>query len=341
MKKYKIIHFTFILVLILFLSNCAPRMITYETFRPPKYDVIKVKTLGVLDLAPYQDQADSGKIIANAIVSKLFPTGFYKLVERSQLERIIRENQFNLSGYVDEKTASEIGKLIGADAVVVGEVTAFNFDDRVETRHETVRVDTGHVRTEYNKHDHKYRKVPVYRDAIVPYKFYTRQGSVAANFRMIRVETGAVLASFTKHFDYSNESRDLGTLPSMDTLYNMGVDKITSEFAQEIAPYRVDVSRPILRAKTTQAKSAYKLARGGLWKEALENWLSATQIRPADAKLFHNIGVSYEVLGDLERAEENYSKALSLDPQNYLYINDVKHIRNQIVEQEKLKKIGL
>jgi len=340
MRKIILYFLTLIFIILLF-SNCAPRLVSYETIRPPKYDVIRVKTLAVLDLTPYQNNPDSGKIVANAIVSKLFPTGFYKLIERSQLERVIREHHFNLSGYVNEETASEIGKLVGADAVVVGEVSAFNFEDIVQTRHETVRVKTGRVRTIYNEHKKAYEEVPLYRDEIVPYKVYTIQGSVSANFRIIRVESGDVLASFTKHFDYSNESRDLGALPSKETLYNMGVDKITGEFAQEIAPYRVDVSRPILKTKTPQAKSAYKLAQGGLWKEALENWLSATQIRPSDAKLYHNIGVSYEVMGDLEKAEENYLKALNLQPNNSIYIDDVRYIRNLIQDQEKLKRIGL
>ncbi len=341
MKKGKVLYFILLIAFIFFIFGCAAKRITYQRLRPPKYNVINVRTLAVLDFAPYQDRFDSGKVVANSVVTKLFPTGFYKLIERSQLERVITEHHFNLSGYIDEDTAAEIGKLVGADAVIVGEVTAFNFSDRTETRYKTVRVRTGRTRRVYNEHKKAYEQVPVYKDEVVPYDVYTRQGSVAANFRMIKVETGDVLASFTKHFDFSKEGKDLGSFPSIETLYNSGVDKITTEFAQEIAPYSSNVSRPILRTKTTQAKNAYKLARGGLWEEALDSWLAAIQLRPDDDEIYHNIGVAYEVLGDLKNAEANYSKALALNPKKSIYIEDVRYIRHIIKEQDKLRKIGL
>ncbi|TFG63560.1 MAG: hypothetical protein E4H36_05315 [Spirochaetales bacterium] len=45
-----------------------------------------------------------------------------RVVERSAINRIIDEYKFQASGYVDENTAVEIGKLTGADIIVIGSV---------------------------------------------------------------------------------------------------------------------------------------------------------------------------------------------------------------------------
>ncbi|MDH5718325.1 MAG: CsgG/HfaB family protein [Spirochaetia bacterium] len=44
----------------------------------------------------------------------------YDVVERSILESIIKEQSLSQSGLVDDQTAAKIGKLAGADTVVIG-----------------------------------------------------------------------------------------------------------------------------------------------------------------------------------------------------------------------------
>lgn len=59
------------------------------------------------------------ELIGAAIVN----TGTYNLVERSLLESVMREQQFSNSGAVDDMQATEIGKLAGANKVVLSVVT--------------------------------------------------------------------------------------------------------------------------------------------------------------------------------------------------------------------------
>ncbi len=60
-----------------------------------------------------------------------------------------------------------------------------------------------------------------------------------------------------------------------------------------------------------------KAARMRLWKEALYRFQRAAAIKET-AQAYNNMAVAYEALGDFEKAEECYKKALSLDPQNRL-----------------------
>jgi len=46
----------------------------------------------------------------------------YIIIDRSQLDRIRREQNFQLSGVVDDNTAVSIGKIIGANIIVTGRV---------------------------------------------------------------------------------------------------------------------------------------------------------------------------------------------------------------------------
>ena len=55
------------------------------------------------------------EIISTTIVN----TGSYDIVERSLLEKVMQEQQFSNSGVVDDKDATEIGKLTGANKIIL------------------------------------------------------------------------------------------------------------------------------------------------------------------------------------------------------------------------------
>jgi hypothetical protein len=46
----------------------------------------------------------------------------YTIIDRNQLDRIRREQNFQMSGEVDEATAVSIGKFVGADVIVTGRI---------------------------------------------------------------------------------------------------------------------------------------------------------------------------------------------------------------------------
>lgn len=68
---------------------------------------------------------DSGTKIAirEIISSTIVNTDEYSLVERSMLERVMQEQEFSNSGIVDDSQATEIGKLAGANKVIVSILT--------------------------------------------------------------------------------------------------------------------------------------------------------------------------------------------------------------------------
>ncbi len=81
--------------------------------------------------------------IREIISSTIVNSGKYNIVERSMLERVMQEQTFSNSGAVDDNQATEIGKLAGANKVVVSVITTAN--DRMILSIKMIDVKTANV----------------------------------------------------------------------------------------------------------------------------------------------------------------------------------------------------
>ncbi len=63
-----------------------------------------------------------------------FGAGAFRVIERAQLETAVREIQFSNSGAVDKDMARELGKFLGVDALIVGEITPLSDIVRIDAR---------------------------------------------------------------------------------------------------------------------------------------------------------------------------------------------------------------
>ncbi len=73
---------------------------------------------------------DIGKGIADMVVTNLVRDGTYSVVERKQLDRILGEQNFQVSDRVNPATAARIGKILGVNAIVIGTITQFGFETK-------------------------------------------------------------------------------------------------------------------------------------------------------------------------------------------------------------------
>ena len=77
---------------------------------------------------------DIGKGIADMVVTNLVRDGTYSVVERKQLDRILSEQNFQVSDRVNPATAARIGKILGVNAIVIGTITQFGFETKTNRR---------------------------------------------------------------------------------------------------------------------------------------------------------------------------------------------------------------
>ena len=66
-----------------------------------------------------------GDAAADILITELGKSGKFILVEREKLDKIMEQQKLQASGMYDPNTVSQIGKLAGVDAIVVGVVSQF------------------------------------------------------------------------------------------------------------------------------------------------------------------------------------------------------------------------
>lgn len=81
--------------------------------------------VAVFDPSPSGTYIDEGTKVAirEIISSTMVNSGNFEIVERSLLEKVMQEQRFSNSGIVDDNDATEIGKLAGANKVVISVLT--------------------------------------------------------------------------------------------------------------------------------------------------------------------------------------------------------------------------
>lgn len=80
--------------------------------------------------AIFGSNQDVGKGLADLIVEKLVKAGTYRVIERKAIQKILAEQNFSNSDRVDPNSAAKIGRLLGADAIIMGSITQFGRDDK-------------------------------------------------------------------------------------------------------------------------------------------------------------------------------------------------------------------
>jgi TolB-like protein len=83
---------------------------------------------------------DLGEIILDKMITALFSQERFRVIERTQLDKILQEQQLALSGVLDASTAAALGKGLGVDAIIMGSVAA--------TRSGSLSIDARAIDTE-------------------------------------------------------------------------------------------------------------------------------------------------------------------------------------------------
>jgi len=84
-----------------------------------------------------------GTYISEELVTDLVNTGVLDLVERTTLDKVIGELKLDDSGAIDPATAKQVGKLLGAGAIVTGTITDLQYYVAVNCR--LIDTETGRI----------------------------------------------------------------------------------------------------------------------------------------------------------------------------------------------------
>jgi TolB-like protein len=93
------------------------------------YDPSKVRQVGgrlTLAVLPFQGKTEAQGFVEAAtdrMLMQLVALRRFKVIERAKLEEVLQEQRLQVSGVVDDRTAVDVGRVAGADAIVVGSVS--------------------------------------------------------------------------------------------------------------------------------------------------------------------------------------------------------------------------
>jgi len=116
-RKYIVL---FILIIILLFSN-----LTFSQNLP------RIAVVGITSTAPgYIRRSDSplSQGATDLMVNALLSSNRFRVFERAKLDAILQEQDFqHFSGLVEQTTAVKLGKMIGVDAILTGNITSISF----------------------------------------------------------------------------------------------------------------------------------------------------------------------------------------------------------------------
>ncbi len=321
MKRFILFSLFFILF---FIYGCAPRYIIDMSLRiPPEVD-IGAKRIAII---PTEENQYSYKL-SNMLISKLSEIGYFEILERTRLDAIIREMQLSLSGLMDLEKAVELGRIAGIEALVLISLEDFSIEDINEIE-------------EYSIQSKK-------REGVV-YKIYvpklTRTGFLSVSFRVISVSTSQIIISrsFSEkfkgvyyqspHLDHIPQDelsyvklwlliREIisGDPKTKGEIFDELSKKVVDSIVKKISPYFEKISAIWEDLKIKEQEVIISLIKTGLIDEAIKEMEklrynpNITKDRKLLASYYYNLGLIYELKGNLERAKELYLESVKLDP---------------------------
>ena len=290
------IFVSFVLALIWFIAIYSPATAFAET-----------KTILVGDFVNETGDAKwdtVGSALAGSIAVKLGHVKSIKVINEEHRRRVMAEQRFGMSGFVDAETAAEVGKLAGATHIVYGTYTlvgddlmAFSYLVNCATS-----VQEGSCQSSRN------------------------MNSTAALINEIaELMLGEIGATATTAEIVRIENEDIGR--TMDTLALRGeISQILYEkgtmrrnIPRDELLYAKDLCEKILEVEPENLNVLNDI--GNIWGGRLEDYDKAIRffekalsIDPDLAEAHNNLGVVLTDKGDLDGAIREYREAIRIDP---------------------------
>ncbi|MFK5854700.1 MAG: CsgG/HfaB family protein [Bacteroidota bacterium] len=239
-------------------------------------------------------------------------TDFYQVIEREQLQKVLREQRLSLSGALDEGSAAEVGRLLGLDVIIMGNVSYSGTDERSGS----------------------------------DYPCLKRTVTAKGTMKMVSVETAQVVGTKSAEaIVYMKKCTDArSSIPSMDVMAETAMKNLARKFTNYFAPGYQHIKYKFEKVKLKEFKQKSKEAMNFIENGDLDRAFPiAYAMFEADSynpKAAYNLGIIYEMVGSNTDALEYYTIAYDLDYSNSDYSKAVKRAKAGMRVNEYLDDIG-
>jgi tetratricopeptide (TPR) repeat protein len=297
------------------LAGCGVTSIMVPVTRPAEINLGKVKRIAIGTI-----QGELGGEVEDDLISRLLEIDSFEVLDRANIDQILRELRLSSSDLIDEKSALKMGQLLGVAALVTGRVSEYKYDEAtVQGKPYTDKQNVTHTP-------------------------YTREGraSVTVNFRITDLSTGKFLYAKALSAYEAGKTQAVDSRPvpiDGDQLLKMARRKVVGQFIKKIAPHREYVNVILLSdSDLPMLESGIALAKAGDWDGAIGIFREATERyngTPIVHKAFYNLGVAYEYSARFPEAMEALRKAYQLE-RDSRYVQEIESCRRREAEHKKL-----
>lgn len=304
------------------LTACAT-VVSVPRTRPAEINLAGYKRVAIGGI-----RGKGGDELVKDLTQALFETKRYEVLDRQHLAEILKEQDLGASGAISDETAASIGNLIGSAALLVGDVTNYDYSETVTQKQKKCR-----------KGKQEYACT-----------HYTRTGraTVSASLKVVDTESGKLLAvkNLTASSGTSKTEIDKTPAPfgNQEAWFASSRKKVVADFMKVIAPYKVTVRLKLLDdGDLPELETGNNWAKMGRWTEAIAQYNAAIQTADSDpdvsaetrAKAHYNLGVGLGYSGQYDAGIAALEKAYSLNPEPE-YIGQVKVIEGFKADDAKL-----
>jgi len=297
----------------LIICGCAVKVpVAYQM--PGRIDLSKTKRVAVLD---FEGNRNTKKWIPEILAIRIQQTEYFKVIERGEIAQVLKEQKLGMTGLVDPKTASKVGRILGVDAVIFGTVDSWEVKDIQGTD--------------------KYPSIKNGKLTMVRVPYIKRRAFVCFTVKVIDSSSAEVIASEILKGEVEDKAfgRDRRTeIKSKDEILLEAAEIGVANFVKEITPNTVYEER-ILAACGKEGEIGIQYAKKGRWKRAIEVWEKMLEKEPSCSSIHYNLGIAYEATGKLSQAKKEYEEAEKLEPKEE-YMDAVNRINKLMQTQEKL-----
>lgn len=236
-----------------------------------------------------------GAGFSETLTTKLSEVPDFTLYERSQLNEIVKELKLQISGFVDEKTAVNVGKMHGVEILVLGSYQLMENMLRVSARF--VDVESGKV-----------------------LKTAEATGKLPDIFQL----QDTIAFSFLSHVNVTlgeKERQKLRVVPTSDLnayeWFSKGYEAqtILQDFNKAIEFYTkaIEIDKKYVTAYNNRGSAYGELKQN---ENALKDLTLALEMEPENAITLNNLGLAYANSGLIDKAIEMYTKSIAIRSRN-------------------------
>ncbi len=84
---------------------------------------IKVAVIELENLSNRAREENLGRIVSELLTTSLIQADVFSVIEREQLEKVMKEHKLNMTGIIDVDSAKQMGMILAVDAILCGSVS--------------------------------------------------------------------------------------------------------------------------------------------------------------------------------------------------------------------------